>query len=146
MWNLHHDTNELCYKAETDFQPQRTDLRFPGRVAVREGGMLPEFWLPVHWCQMETWRRSLEEIKKNSFIIFARQKGNRPGWSLRKCAPSLGDRESVYILMKVLLFFFLLQSFKQPQLASGNSATAPGVAEVSGPWPSFWNAGCHRGA
>ena len=106
MWNLHRDTSELCYKAETDSQPQRTDPRFPGRVAVREGGMLPEFWLPVHRRQMETWRRSLEEIKMNSSIIFARLMGNRPGWRLRKCAPfSQGQGEGIYP-PEGLAFFF----------------------------------------
>ena len=61
-------------------QPQRADMWFPRRVGVREGGMLPKVWLPVHRRgQRETWRQSLEEIEKNSFIIFARQKGYTAG-------------------------------------------------------------------
>ena len=52
----------------------------PVQKRVREGGMLPKVWLPVHRRgQRETWRQSLEEIEKNSFIIFARQKGYTAG-------------------------------------------------------------------
>ena len=44
----------------------------------------------------------------------------------------------------LFFFFFFLQSFKKPQLASGNSATATGVPKVIGPLPAFWNTECYK--
>ena len=74
MAQMHYSTKQR------QTQPQRADLWFPRRVGVREGGMLPKVWLPVHRRgQRETWRQSLEEIEKSSFIIFARQKGYTAG-------------------------------------------------------------------
>ena len=52
--------------------------------------------------------------------------------------PIVGNRERFYILLKVLHFFFLLQSFKM--------ATA-GIRQllyVLCPWPSFWNVKCYK--
>ena len=41
--------------------------------------LLPKSWLRVHQCQKEIRIKSLEEIGKSSFIIFARPKGSTAG-------------------------------------------------------------------
>ena len=39
MWNIKKNANELIYKAETDSQTQKTNLRLPnGKVGGREIG------------------------------------------------------------------------------------------------------------
>lgn len=70
-------------------------------------GPLPKSGLPVPQCRIETWRQSLEEIEKSSFI-FCQAKGMHsrlaPG---ELCPPLLGVRKRIYILLKVLHFLFL---------------------------------------
>lgn len=71
-------------------------------------GLLPKSGLPVPQCRTETWRQSLEEVEKSSFIIFCQAKGMHNRLAPEElCPPLLGVGKKIYILLKVLHFFFL---------------------------------------
>lgn len=66
-------------------------------------GLLPKSGLPVPQCLIETWRQSLEEIEKSSFIIFCQAKGMHSRLEPEELCPLLLD---LYTLEGLAFFFF----------------------------------------
>ena len=96
-------------------------------------------WLPVHWCWLEIWRQSLEEKRKNSFIL-CQAKRKRQASTSRTVPP--GKTEVLHPNENLAFFFFffsLLQDFKTgtsqmvPPANAGDSSLIPGPGSRADP-------------